>query len=298
MSTRRLPPPSDPEDAPIALLITHELTRRFGNVMALDGLTVSIEPGITGLVGSNGAGKSTLVKILLGLLEPSSGSAHVMGHDVVRENRAIRSLVGYMPEHDCLPPEMTAAEFVSYMARCSGLPATAARERAAEVLRHVGLFEERYRPMRGYSTGMAQRVKLAQALVHDPRLLILDEPTAGVDPVGSAEMAELILALKARGKTVLITSHLLGQIEELCDRVAILDRGGLVAEGEVAELAGATGRLSFETEVLPPEEIAALRAWLESRGRRLEAVAPARRRVEEVFRTHVGRGPRDTEGGR
>ena len=181
-------PPSESEDVPIALLITHELTRRFGNVMALDGLTVSIEPGITGLVGSNGAGKSTLVKILLGLLEPSSGSAHVMGHDVVRENRAIRSLVGYMPEHDCLPPEMTAAEFVSYMARCSGLPATAARERAAEVLRHVGLFEERYRPMRGYSTGMAQRVKLAQALVHDPRILVLDEPTNGLDPAGRDEM--------------------------------------------------------------------------------------------------------------
>jgi ABC-2 type transport system ATP-binding protein len=161
-----LPPPSEPEDAPIALIITHELTRRFGDVTALDGLTVSIEPGITGLVGSNGAGKSTLVKILLGLLEPSSGSAQVMGHDVQRASRAIRSLVGYMPEHDCLPPDMTAAEFVSFMARCSGLPATAARERAAEVLRHVGLFEERYRPMRGYSTGMAQRVKLAQAGRH------------------------------------------------------------------------------------------------------------------------------------
>ena len=293
-----MPPPSDPEDAPIALLITHELTRRFGNVMALDGLTVSIEPGITGLVGSNGAGKSTLVKILLGLLEPSSGSAHVMGYDVVRENRAIRSLVGYMPEHDCLPPEMTAAEFVSYMARCSGLPATAARERAAEVLRHVGLFEERYRPMRGYSTGMAQRVKLAQALVHDPRLVILDEPTSGVDPVGAAAISELILQLKAQGKTVLITSHLLTQIEEICDRVAILDRGRLILEGAVCDLVGRAERQALIVEKLSPSELQELRGWLGLRGRTLEAVAAPRARLDQIFLERVGRGEaKNPEGG-
>jgi ABC-2 type transport system ATP-binding protein len=175
------------------------------------------------------------------------------------------------------------------------LAGAALRQRVEEVITLVGLAGAADRRVGTYSKGMLQRIGLAQALVHDPRLLILDEPTAGVDPVGSAEMAELILALKARGKTVLITSHLLGQIEDLCDRVAILDRGSLVAEGNVSELAGAPGRLFFETDALPSEEIAALRAWLESRGRRLESVAPARRRLEDVFRAHVGRGTRNPE---
>jgi ABC-2 type transport system ATP-binding protein len=244
-----LPPPSDPEGAPIALIITHELTRRFGDVTALNGLTVSIEPGITGLVGSNGAGKSTLVRILLGLLEPSSGSATVLGHDVQRESGAIRSLVGYMPEHDCLPPEMTAAEFVSFMARCSGLPATAARERAAEVLRHVGLFEERYRPMRGYSTGMAQRVKLAQALVHDPRVLVLDEPTNGLDPAGRDEMLALIQRTgREFGISVLVSSHLLGELERVCDHVVLIDAGRLVRAERLGALTGETGTLLVEVD--------------------------------------------------
>ena len=244
-----MPPPSEPEDVPIALILTHELTRRFGDVTALDGLTVSIEPGITGLVGSNGAGKSTLVKILLGLIEPSSGSAQVMGHDVERESGAIRALVGYMPEHDCLPPEMTAAEFVSFMARCSGLPATAARERAAEVLRHVGLFEERYRPMRGYSTGMAQRVKLAQALVHDPRILVLDEPTNGLDPAGRDEMLALIQRTgREFGISVLVSSHLLGELERVCDHVVLIDAGRLVRAARLGALTGETGTLLVEVD--------------------------------------------------
>ena len=241
--------PPDSGDAPIALIITNALTRRFGAVTALDGLTVSIEPGITGLVGSNGAGKSTLVKVLLGLLEPSSGSATVMGHDVERDSRAIRSLVGYMPEHDCLPPEMTASEFVAFMARCSGLPATAARERAAEVLRHVGLFDEQYRPMRGYSTGMAQRVKLAQALVHDPRILILDEPTNGLDPAGRDEMLALIRRTgRMFGVSVLMSSHLLGELERICDHVVLIDAGRLVRAERLGTLTGETGTLLVEVD--------------------------------------------------
>ncbi len=216
---------------------------------ALDSLTVSIEPGITGLVGSNGAGKSTLVKILLGLLAPSGGSADVMGHDVVRDGGAIRALVGYMPEHDCLPPEMTAMEFVSFMARCSGLPRTASRERAAEVLRHVGLFEERYRPMAGYATGMAQRVKLAQALVHDPSVLILDEPTNGLDPAGRDEMLALIQRTgREFGISVLVSSHLLGELERICENVVLIEAGRLVRAERLGALTGETGTLLIEVD--------------------------------------------------
>jgi ABC-2 type transport system ATP-binding protein len=264
---------------------------------AVDHVSLTVRPGeVFGLLGPNGSGKSTTIKLLLGLLEPTAGGCAIFG--VPSGRVEARRDVGYLPEAPNFYRFLTGRELVTFYGRLCGLAGSGLRSKLEEVVALVGLAGAADRRVGTYSKGMLQRIGLAQALVHDPRLLILDEPTAGVDPVGSAEMAELILALKARGKTVLITSHLLGQIEELCDRVAILDRGGLVAEGEVAELAGATGRLSFETEVLPPEEIAALRAWLESRGRRLEAVAPARRRLEEVFRTHVGRGPRDTEGGR
>ncbi|WP_291410044.1 ABC transporter ATP-binding protein [Actinophytocola sp.] len=151
---------------------------------ALADLTVAIEPGVVGLVGVNGAGKSTLIKLALGLLAPTGGKIRVLGLDPIAEGEAVRGRVGYMPEHDCLPPDVIAAEFVTHMARVSGLPAAMARERASETLRHVGLYEERYRRIGGYSTGMKQRVKLAQALVHDPELLLLDEPTNGLDPEG------------------------------------------------------------------------------------------------------------------
>ena len=201
------------------------------------------------MVGANGAGKSTLVKILLGLVDPSSGSATLLGHDVVRERPAIRALVGYMPEHDCLPPDMSATEFVTWLARCSGLPAGASRERAAEVLRHVGLFEERYRPMGGYSTGMAQRVKLAQALVHDPRLLILDEPTNGLDPAGRDEMLALIQRTgREFGMSVLVSSHLLGELERICDGIVLIDNGRLLRAEGLGALTGETGTLVVEVD--------------------------------------------------
>ena len=156
----------------MALISTRALTKRYpGGVTALDGLSVEIGEGVIGLVGANGAGKSTLIKVLLGLLEPTEGEATVLDFDTRADGARIRELVGYMPEHDCLPPDVSATEFVSHVARISGLPAGAARERTADVLRHVGLYEERYRPIGGYSTGMKQRVKLAQSLVHDPRVL-------------------------------------------------------------------------------------------------------------------------------
>jgi ABC-2 type transport system ATP-binding protein len=231
------------------LITARSLTRRYGAVTALDALTVAIEPGITGLVGANGAGKSTFVKILLGIVDPSEGDAEVMGYDVVRERANIRALVGYMPEHDCLPPDMSATEFVSFMARCSGLPVTAARERTAEVLRHVGLFEERYRPMGGYSTGMVQRVKLAQALVHDPRLLILDEPTNGLDPEGRDEMLALVSRTgREFGISVLVSSHLLGELERICERIVLIEQGRLLRAEQVGALTSETATLVVELD--------------------------------------------------
>jgi ABC-2 type transport system ATP-binding protein len=232
-----------------SVIETTELSRRYGAVVALDALTVRIEHGITGLVGANGAGKSTLIKILLGLVDPSAGSATVMGHAIGRERDAISRLVGYMPEHDCLPPDMSATEFVTWLARCSGFPPSAARERAAEVLRHVGLFEERYRPMGGYSTGMAQRVKLAQALVHDPALLILDEPTNGLDPAGRDEMLALIERTgREFGISVLVSSHLLGELERICDGVVLLEQGRLIRAARLGALTEVTGTLVVEID--------------------------------------------------
>jgi ABC-2 type transport system ATP-binding protein len=217
-------------DSPGAVINTTLLTKRYpGDVMALDGLTIGVPPGITGLIGANGAGKSTLIKILLGLLPPTKGRAQVLGLDGQRDSARVRALVGYMPEHDCLPPDVTATEFVTHMGRMSGLPAVAAKERAAESLRHVGLHEERYRQIGTYSTGMKQRVKLAQALAGDPRLLLLDEPTNGLDPAGRAAMLELIARIGAEfGISVIVASHLLGEIERICDHLVAIDAGRLL----------------------------------------------------------------------
>ncbi len=233
------------------LLSTHELTKRYpGGVTALDRLTLDLEPGIIGLVGANGAGKSTLLRILLGLLPATSGRATVLGFDARTEGSALRRLVGYMPESDCLPPDVSATDFVSHMGRLSGLPAAATRERAAEVLRHVGLYEERYRPIGGYSTGMKQRVKLAQALVHDPRLLLLDEPTNGLDPAGRDEMLELIRRTGTEfGIAVIVASHLLGEIERVCDHLVAIEGGKLLRSAPLGSFTERTGTLAIEVVV-------------------------------------------------
>jgi ABC-2 type transport system ATP-binding protein len=254
------------------LIATQQLTKRYsGGVTALDDLTVELEPGIIGLVGANGAGKSTLLRILLGLLPATSGTATVLGYDVARQGTTLRRFVGYMPESDCLPPDATAADFVGQMARLSGLPATAARERAAEVLRHVGLYEERYRPMAGYSTGMRQRVKLAQALVHDPQLLLLDEPTNGLDPAGRDEMLALVKRTGSEfGIAVIVASHLLGEIERVCDHLVAIDAGHLIRSAPLTTFTERTGVLAIDVE----EGAAALVDALKAAG--LEAVADGR----------------------
>jgi ABC-2 type transport system ATP-binding protein len=232
------------------LLTTDALTKRYpGGVTALDGLTLELEPGIIGLVGANGAGKSTLLRILLGLLDSTSGGATVLGHDIRTEGTTLRRYVGYMPESDCLPPDVTATDFVGQMGRLSGLPKAAARERAAEVLRHVGLYEERYRPIGGYSTGMKQRVKLAQALVHDPRLLLLDEPTNGLDPAGRDEMLALVRRTGTEfGIAVIVASHLLGEIERVCDYLVAIDAGTLIRAAPLGDFTQHTGMLAVEVE--------------------------------------------------
>src|SRR3990170_4773422 len=234
----------------MSLISTRALTKRYpGGVTALDGLSVEIGEGVIGLVGANGAGKSTLLKILLGLLPATEGEATVLDLDTATDGARIRELVGYMPEHDCLPPDVSATEFVAHMARVSGLPAGAARERTADVLRHVGLYEERYRPIGGYSTGMKQRVKLAQALVHDPRILFLDEPTNGLDPNGRDDMLGLIERTGSQfGISVIMSSHLLGEIESVCDALVVIDGGQLVQSGRIGEFTGAAGVLTVEVD--------------------------------------------------
>ena len=249
-----------------AVIEATELTKVYpAGVTALNGLTVSVAPGITGLIGANGAGKSTLIKILLGLLAPTGGTAKVFGLDCVEEGERIRQIVGYLPEHDCLPPDVSATEFVTHMGRMSGLPPTAARERAAEALRHVGLHEERYRQLGTYSTGMKQRVKLAQALAGDPRLLLLDEPTNGLDPAGRTAMLELIARIGEEfGISILVASHLLGEIERICDHLVAIEAGRLLRADTIDSFTKASQTLVVEVE----EGLAALRAELARRGLR------------------------------
>ena len=254
---------------PPAVIQTRALTKVYpGGVTALDGLTVDFAPGVTGLVGANGAGKSTLIKILLGLIRPTQGQAKVLG---LQTGEKVRSLLGYMPEHDCLPADVTATEFVTHLGRISGLPPTVAKERAAESLRHVGLHEERYRLIGTYSTGMKQRVKLAQALVGAPRLLLLDEPTNGLDPAGRTAMLELIARIGTEfGISIVVASHLLGEIERICDHLVAIDGGRLLRADTITSFTQVSQVLAVEVE----EGLDRLQAELAARG--LAATTQAR----------------------
>jgi ABC-2 type transport system ATP-binding protein len=214
-----------------------DLSKSFGEIRAVEGVTLALTPGCTGLLGPNGAGKSTLIKLLLGLLPPDRGSARVLGYDPTTQALELRMVVGYMPEHDCLPSDWLAQDFVRYMAELHGLPKREAIQRSSDALYHVGLGEERYRAIGGFSTGMKQRVKLAQALVHDPSLLLLDEPTNGLDPTGREEMLALIRRITDEmGLNVLLSSHLLPDVEQVADDVVILAEGRVAVQGTLAGL--------------------------------------------------------------
>ena len=230
------------------LLSAERLVKHYGDVVALNGVSFTITEGITGILGENGAGKSTAIKIFLGLLPPTSGTATVLGENA-SESVAVRARVGYMPEHDCLPSQVSAAEFLTHMAEVSGLPPSTARTRAADTLRHTGLFEERYRAIGGYSTGMKQRVKLSQALVHDPAFVFLDEPTAGLDPVGREEMLALVRKTHSEfGISVLFSSHLMADVERTCDRIIVLQGGRLVQSGDVHHFTKETETVFIEVD--------------------------------------------------
>jgi len=242
----------------VTLLSAEHLHKAFGPVRAVDDLDVALDPGVIGLVGANGAGKTTLFKIVLGLTRPDSGTVVVEGIDVTEDPIGVRSIVGYMPEHDCLPTDQSAADVVATLGEIAGLPARAARQRASDVLDLVGLDEARFRPIEGFSTGMRQRVKLAQAIVADPTLVLLDEPTAGLDPQGRHEMLALVRRLGTFGISVIMATHLLDDVQTTCDHVVMLDAGRLVAAGPTAELLETTGVVRVDVGGRGPELVSAL----------------------------------------
>jgi ABC-2 type transport system ATP-binding protein len=242
------------------LLRLDGLTKRYGSVTALDDLTVEVPRGLIGLVGANGAGKTTTFRLLLGLAHPTEGRVRVCGIDVAEDPIGVRAVLGYMPEHDCLPLDQTAADVVSTFGELSGLPARAARQRASDILDLVGLDEARFRPIGGFSTGMRQRTKLAQALVGDPALVLLDEPTAGLDPLGREEMLALVARLGSFGISVLMATHLLDDVQQVCDHVVMIDGGRLVLSGATESLLDRTGTVTVDVGVRGPDLVGALAA--------------------------------------
>lgn len=240
------------------LLEAKQLTKQYGDTVALHSVDMGVYEGITGLLGPNGAGKSTAMKLFLGLLQPTSGSAEVLGERPY-ENVDVRARLGYMPEHDCLPGAVTASEFLGHMAQMSGIPPAYARTRAADILRHVGLDEERYRHIKEYSTGMKQRVKLAQALVHDPVMVLLDEPTAGLDPGGREEMLQLVRRTGRQfGISIMLSSHLMGDVESTCDRIIVIEGGEIIEQGEVSQFTQETRTLLIDVDDRREQVLAAL----------------------------------------
>ena len=218
------------------MVLLDHVTVRYGKRVALDDVTLQIGEGIVGLLGPNGAGKSTMLKTLLGFCKPSAGKAQLFGMQAGRGGREVRRRVGYMPERDVTSPKLSAVSFVSYCGTLAGMPYRDALQRTHEVLNYAGFGEERYRAMETYSTGMRQRAKLAQALVHDPRVLFLDEPTNGLDPVGRIAMLDLILDVaRQRGVAVILSSHLLPDVEHVCDKVILMNHGRVVRQGAISE---------------------------------------------------------------
>ena len=274
-----------PDSAPVARL--DGVSVQYGDQAALRDVAATFPPGAVGLLGPNGAGKSTLLKVLLGFVTPIAGRMQVLGLDVAASSMQIRARLGYMPESDGHVPGMNAVSFVAYCGQLAGLPRSDAMQRAHEVLYYVGLGEARYRNLETYSTGMKQRIKLAQALVHDPDLLFLDEPTNGMDPKGRDEMLALVTDLATRkGVNLILSSHLLPDVEATCAQVIVMYRGAVAAQGAIADLK--TGRREvFELRV--KGDVDAFIRGLEADG------VECRGSGEEVMRVFVkpGQGPRD-----
>jgi len=259
-----------------------KIPMRRERVVAVRDLSIKVAPGeVYGLLGPNGSGKSTTLKILLGLVSPTRGQTKVFGEDsaLVRS----RKDVGFLPENPYFYKFLTGEETVRFFGKLSGMGGAELENRVKELLELVGLSEAADRRVGGYSKGMLQRIGLAQALVQDPGLLVLDEPTAGVDPVGSREIRDLILALKARGKTILLCSHLLSQVQEICDRVGILARGELVREGRVEDLLSVRDRTEMVLEHVSPEKMAALRETAEKLGINIVSTGRPQTTLENLF---------------
>jgi len=254
-----------------------------GRVLAVEGLEMEVKPGeVFGLLGPNGSGKSTAMKMILGLLRPTSGQAEVCGYRA--GTMAARRQIGFLPENPYFPNFLSGAELIRYYGKLSGMGGASLERRVRELLDLVRLGGEAgHRRLRTYSKGMLQRAGLAGALVGDPEILMLDEPTAGVDPAGSREIRDLILELKQRGKTVLFSSHLLEQVEDVADRVIILHRGQKLREGRLDELLTRTNEWEIKVEGLPEHDRKEMRAWIEKRGARVVGEGAPRERLEDYF---------------
>ena len=281
------PPASDtsPSRSPAGnghafIIETERLCKTYGSLRALADVNVQVPPGTIGLLGPNGAGKSTFIKCLLNLTPPTSGSARVLGRDIRAHQRDSREKVGYSPELDCHIPGMAGCEYVTYCGRLSGMTFRAARQRAHEILDLVGMGQERYRSVDTYSTGMRQRVKLAQALVHDPAVIFLDEPTNGLDPSGREHILRLIGSLwRELGISVVISSHLLHDIERICDRVMIIAHGRLLEHDSIEALKNRHSRI---VELAPAAETERFLAVLTEAGLKVERLSNGRLRVESA----------------
>ena len=254
-----------------SLLRLDGLTKRYPGTTALDDLSIEVPRGRIGLVGANGAGKTTTFRLLLGLAHPTEGRIEVCGLDVARDPIGVRARLGYMPEHDCLPLDQSASDVVATFGELSGLPARAARQRASDILELVGLDEARFRPIGEFSTGMRQRTKLAQAIVSDPELVLLDEPTSGLDPAGRDDMLALVARLGTFGISVLMATHLLDDVQKVCDYVVMIDAGRLVVAGATDSLLERTGTVTVD-------------------------VGPSARRARRRARTGEPARPSSTEG--
>ena len=274
-----IPPPADTHRPAGSFIIeTHRLGKTYGAQKALSDVTVEVPPGTIGLLGPNGAGKSTFIKCLLNLETPTTGTARVLGRDIRAGNRASREKVGYSPEQDCHISGMAGCEYVTYCGQLSGMTMQLARQRTHEILDLVGMGQERYRPVDTYSTGMRQRVKLAQALVHDPKVVFLDEPTNGLDPSGREHILNLIGSLwRDLGISVVMSSHLLRDIERVCDRVIIIGHGRVLEHDSIVALKNRHKRI---VELAPSASIERFIAVLGGAGANVTRLSNGRLRVE------------------